>query len=223
MSDLKSGALLIGLKLCSLYRSLWAYMPQKSFRKILAVPFFIYLMGMNMEDPKQVNSSDIKNTKQSVNHSRRSFAKTSAMMLPVVTTLANRSAWAQANICGGSAASNLAFASFFAAGAIAFSSQTTAKSNPNWYTPAQLITLNKLTTAELTTYVYKLPGFGSLPVLETLQVQDALKQTNTLIAYQVASYYNTPTMPQLFAMPGGTATQLEYAKFYEYCTGLTGS
>lgn len=54
---------------------------------------------MSAENNKAVKSDESQNPKQTVDTSRRSFAKASAVFAPVMMTLANRSAWGGTNIC----------------------------------------------------------------------------------------------------------------------------
>lgn len=54
---------------------------------------------MSSESNKVVKPDERQNAQQTVDQSRRSFAKVGAAVVPVMMTLANRSAWGGTNIC----------------------------------------------------------------------------------------------------------------------------
>jgi hypothetical protein len=54
---------------------------------------------VSLENNQQVKSDENQQANRKVDNSRRSFAKKSAAIAPIVLTLANRSAWAGTNIC----------------------------------------------------------------------------------------------------------------------------
>lgn len=66
---------------------------------------------MSLENNEQVKSGENQEHSAKVDNSRRSFAKKSAAIAPVIMTLANRSAWGGTNVC-----SNSGWNSFHAAG-----------------------------------------------------------------------------------------------------------
>lgn len=83
---------------------------------------------MSSESNKVVKPDESQNSQQTVDQSRRSFAKVSAAVVPVMMTLANRSAWGGTNICTQSG-----FASFTNQnGRVSHSAN---HPNPLWKTP----------------------------------------------------------------------------------------
>lgn len=83
---------------------------------------------MNVKDTKIVESDETQSISQPLDKSRRSFAKKSAAIAPVIMTLANRSAWAGTNPCTESG-----FKSFTAPGAV--HSHVVYVPNTNWKKP----------------------------------------------------------------------------------------
>ncbi len=81
---------------------------------------------MSLENNQQVKSDDNQEHSAKVDNSRRSFAKRSAAIAPVIMTLANRSAWGGTNVC-----SNSGWNSFHEAGNRIASHEAIVK-NTNW-------------------------------------------------------------------------------------------
>ena len=69
---------------------------------------------MSLENNQQVKSDENQQANRKVDNSRRSFAKRSAAIAPVIMTLANRSAWG-AGISNACVGSGLAFQSYITA------------------------------------------------------------------------------------------------------------
>ncbi len=166
---------------------------------------------MSLENNEQVKSDDNQEHSAKVDNSRRSFAKKSAAIAPVIMTLANRSAWGGTNVC-----SNSGWNSFHAAGnriashpAIVKNNQwksytywATATSWPGSFNPSTS------TVADIVGGMY--PG-------DTALAQTALS-AGGLKAYRIATVLNNT---QSTGIPSFLLTDLaseqDFIDFYNAC------
>ena len=151
---------------------------------------------------QETDSSMSQDANLKVDNSRRSFARKSVGILPAVMVLANRPAWAETSICGGS---GLAFQSFYNAGKADISHHlATADENPIWKTPRY---------------------WGSTPNnLPQAYQNDTSKTTlnnGAISAYQLASTINNQVygnFPPIFLSGGEFYENFDaYQTFYGIC------
>jgi hypothetical protein len=201
---------------------------------------------MNVKDSKIVESDESQNIRQPMDKSRRSFAKKSAAIAPVIMTLANRSAWGGTNMC-----SQSGFQSFAAPGAVL--SNVAHVKNTNWRNPngtngwssttswpvgfgrATKIAPGgniKFTSADWSgnkdlSYVQDLEnGSGAKKYLvnptfstsadKNLTLLDALANTDILV-YQIATALNNTISPVPSYFLTSTVTLSEFQTFYANC------
>lgn len=161
-----------------------------------------------MKADKQDTASLPDNHKenQEVDRSRRSFSKL-GVALPVMMTLANKSAWAQTSMCGGS---GLAFQSFMNAGQVAISHHVV----PDSETPNE--------AWKLPEYWGQFPPPLGLPAEYHNQDSRNILNGGDVEAYKLASVINNTVepFPPVF-LPGGEYYETNnidaYQTFYGIC------
>jgi hypothetical protein len=144
---------------------------------------------VSLENNEQVKSDDNQEHSAKVDNSRRSFAKRSAAIAPVIMTLANRSAWAGEFCSVNQSVTGLV------SNAPALNSHTVVTPNSNWRTPAYW----KDWLLPNTTY----PGLNSTQTANAKQAFDT--STDNLNAYRFASRINNANsagFPAMF-LPNG--------------------
>ncbi len=87
---------------------------------------------MSLENNQPVKSDKNQQADRKVDNSRRSFAKKSAAIAPVIMTLANRSAWGGTNVCSNSGWNSFHDAGNRIASHAAIVKNTNWKSYGNW-------------------------------------------------------------------------------------------
>jgi len=141
---------------------------------------------MSLENNQPVKSDENQEHSAKVDNSRRSFAKKSAAIAPVILTLANRSAWGGTNIC-----SQSGFASYNNVGFIESHVVTNTPNGISWKTYSSWKSsfdnnyLNSTKLEEISSLDF--PG-------DKTKLLDALTPNNTnealLLAYKVATVLN---------------------------------
>ncbi len=163
---------------------------------------------MSLENNQPVKSDENQEADRKVDNSRRSFAKKSAAIAPVIMTLANRSAWG-GEFCVGNQ-SVQGFDSY--AGGLGMNSHTTKTPQSNWKNPGYWLNNTNSWPS----------GFsaGTLPSAPSIEYQQL--QSGGLAAYQMASVLNNANtinsggFPGIFLPPSGAyyndlnATQVFY-------------
>lgn len=154
---------------------------------------------MSSESNKAVKPGDSQNAQQKVDRSRRSFTKVGAAVVPVMMTLANRSAWgAGSQLCD----ANQSLAGIQSYQAVANQSHYASNvANIHWKTPQQwLLAINGNTTYQ--------------SLIDALTPLD-INSYNTASALNLRYY---PPFP-VALVDNGSVTLLDYKTFYENPNG----
>jgi hypothetical protein len=172
---------------------------------------------VSLENNEQVKSDGNQEHSAKVDNSRRSFAKKSAALAPIIMTLSNRTAWAQGD--NGHCTSHAAFLSYAANPTI---SHAHAAQVPGWLSPSGWssstnssnlnATINAIKAGEdqNSTISEVWTDFGNDPttVIQALQTSSTLK-------YDIASRLNMQVNPHTILQDLIANDNLnEYSAFY---------